>query len=282
MNASERKLDASERNAKIKERFCGIDPSEIEVIPATVQEVTDITEQKLKVGAYVRVSTANDEQAGSFELQVNDFTERIQSNPNWEFAGIYSDEGISGTELSHRKGMLQLIEDAKSGKVQLILAKSIARFARNVIDCLSIIEALKKCGVGIRFDEEHIFTLDSAGNKTVKNENHTPKYFIEGHHPAIISPELMKFEDAVYRKFIKKGTVMGDEIVYETNFGVTLRSYGNIRTLRHFFGFKKVSADGTIGVVLGVWEVRDSKLFQPGIRKKHAEEDSTALETLNA
>jgi len=125
-------------------------------------------------------------------------------------------------------------------------------------------------------------TVEFLSHKTVKNENHTPKYFIEGHHPAIISPELLKFEDAVYRKFIKKGTVMGDEIVYETNFGVTLRSYGNIRTLRHFFGFKKVSADGTIGVVLGVWEVRDSKLFQPGIRKKHAEEDSTALETLNA
>ena len=184
MNASERKLDASERNAKIKERFRGIDPSEIEVIPATVQEVTDITEQKLKVGAYVRVSTANDEQAGSFELQVNDFTERIQSNPNWEFAGIYSDEGISGTELSHRKGMLQLIEDAKSGKVQLILAKSIARFARNVIDCLSIIEALKKCGVGIRFDEEHIFTLDSTGNMvltllaTVAEEESRSKSFI--------------------------------------------------------------------------------------------------------
>ena len=92
------------------------------------------------------------------------------------------------------------------------------------------------------------------------------------------TPELLKFEEGVYRKFIKKGTVMGDEIVYETNFGVTLRSYGNARTLRHFFGFKKVSADGTIGVVLGVWEVRDSKLFQPGMRKKQAAEDSRALE----
>ena len=94
------------------------------------------------------------------------------------------------------------------------------------------------------------------------------------------TPELLKFKEGVYRKFIKKGTVMGDEIVYDTNFGVTLRSYGNIRTLRQFFGFKKVNADGTISVVLGVWEVRDSKLFQPGMRKKQAAEDSTALDEM--
>lgn len=71
----------------------------------------------------------NDEQTSSYELQINDFTDRIKANSNWEFIGIYSDEGISGTELSHRKGMLQMIEDARAGKIDHILAKSIARFA---------------------------------------------------------------------------------------------------------------------------------------------------------
>ena len=176
-----------------------------------------LEEKALKVAAYVRVSTENDEQKSSYELQVNEFTERINSNPHWEFAGIYSDEGISGTELSHRKGMLQMIEDAKAGKIQLgiysdegisgtelshrkgmlqmiedakagkiqlILAKSIARFARNVIDCLSIIEEFRKIGVGVRFDEANLYTLDATGNvvltimATVAEEESRTKSFI--------------------------------------------------------------------------------------------------------
>ena len=100
---------------KIRNRYRGVDPSELEVIPAIATDEIALEERKLKVAAYVRVSTENDEQTSSYELQVNDFTERIKANPNWEFAGIYSDEGISGTELSHRKGMLQLIEDARAG-----------------------------------------------------------------------------------------------------------------------------------------------------------------------
>ena len=113
---------------KIRNRYRGVDPSELEVIPAIATDEIALEERKLKVAAYVRVSTENDEQTSSYELQVNDFTERIKANPNWEFAGIYSDEGISGTELSHRKGMLQLIEDARAGKIDHILAKSIAPF----------------------------------------------------------------------------------------------------------------------------------------------------------
>ena len=115
----------------------------LEVIPAEMDESINIAEQKLKVAAYVRVSTENDEQKSSFELQSNDFINRINANPNWEFVGVYADEGISGTELSHRKGMLQMIEDCRAGKINLILAKSIARFARNVVDCLSVIEELR-------------------------------------------------------------------------------------------------------------------------------------------
>ncbi len=174
------------RREKITERYKGVDPSKLEVIPAVMSESVNIMEQKLKVAAYVRVSTDNDEQKSSFELQSNDFTNRINSNPNWELVGIYADEGISGTELSHRKGMLQLIEDCKAGKINLILAKSIARFARNVVDCLSIIEELRNLNppVGVYFDESNLYTLDTTGAlvltilATVAEEESRSKSFI--------------------------------------------------------------------------------------------------------
>ena len=181
MIASERKGDGKQ---KIRTRYKGVDPSELEVIPAIATDEIALDQRKLKVAAYVRVSTENDEQTSSYELQVNDFTERIKANPNWEFAGIYSDEGISGTNLIHRKGMLQMIEDAKAGKIEHILAKSIARFARNVVDCLSVIEELREIGVGVHFDENNLYTLDSTGGlvltilATVAEEESRSKSFI--------------------------------------------------------------------------------------------------------
>lgn len=182
MIASEK--DAVDSKEKIVERYKGVDPSRLIVIPAKVTAEANLEERPLKVAAYVRVSTENDEQKSSYELQVNDFTERIQSNPHWEFAGIYSDEGISGTELTHRKGMLNMIEDAKAGKIDLILAKSIARFARNVVDCLSVIDELRKNDVGVRFDEGGLYTLDTTGAMvltilaTVAEEESRSKSFI--------------------------------------------------------------------------------------------------------
>ena len=175
---------AGENKQKIRTRYKGVDPSELEVIPAIATDEIALDQRKLKVAAYVRVSTENDEQTSSYELQVNDFTDRINANPNWEFVGIYSDEGISGTELSHRKGMLQMIEDARAGKIDHILAKSIARFARNVVDCLSIIDELKKLGVGVHFDENNLYTLDATGSlvltilATVAEEESRSKSFI--------------------------------------------------------------------------------------------------------
>ncbi len=180
---------ASEKTAvdskeKIVERYKGVDPSRLIVIPAKVTAEANLEERPLKVAAYVRVSTENDEQKSSYELQVNDFTERIKSNPHWEFAGIYSDEGISGTQLTHRQGMLNMIEDAKAGKIDLILAKSIARFARNVVDCLSVIDELRKNNVGVRFDEGGLYTLDTTGAMvltilaTVAEEESRSKSFI--------------------------------------------------------------------------------------------------------
>lgn len=182
MIASEKTTTDSKQ--KIRSRYKGIDPSQLEVIPAIATDEIALDQRPLKVAAYVRVSTENDEQTSSYELQVNDFTERIKANPNWEFVGIYSDEGISGTNLTHRKGMLQMIEDAKAGKIQHILAKSIARFARNVVDCLSVIDELREVGVGVHFDENNLYTLDTTGAlvltilATVAEEESRSKSFI--------------------------------------------------------------------------------------------------------
>ena len=182
MIASEKATTDSKQ--KIRSRYKGIDPSQLEVIPDIATDEIALEQRPLKVAAYVRVSTENDEQTSSYELQVNDFTERIKANPNWEFAGIYSDEGISGTNLTHRKGMLQMIEDAKAGKIQHILAKSIARFARNVVDCLSVIDELREVGVGVHFDENNLYTLDTTGAlvltilATVAEEESRSKSFI--------------------------------------------------------------------------------------------------------
>ena len=208
MKASKRRIRNSEHKVEIREKYKGIDPSEIEVIPANEESDLDIENRKMKVAAYVRVSTQNDEQTSSFELQVNDFTKRINENPNWEFAGIYSDEGISGTELSHRAGMLSLIEDAKAGKVQLILVKSIARFARNVVDCLSIVQELKNYGVGVRFDENNLCTLGAEGTMlltilaTVAEEESRSKSFIMNwsvqrrfQNGIFLTPELLGYDN---------------------------------------------------------------------------------------
>lgn len=207
MKSSKRRNAGSDRKGEIREKYRGVDPSEIEVIPATEDVNVDIENRRMKVAAYVRVSTQNDEQTSSFELQVNDFTKRINDNPNWEFAGIYSDEGISGTELSHRAGMLSMIEDAKAGKIQLILVKSIARFARNVVDCLSIVQELRNYGVGVRFDENNLCTLGAEGTMlltilaTVAEEESRSKSFIMNwsvqrrfQNGIFLTPELLGYD----------------------------------------------------------------------------------------
>ena len=154
-----------ERKKKQREKYRNADSSEIVVIPAKVQEKVDETSKVLRVAAYIRVSTENDAQTSSFELQKAAYLDTIQMHPNWELAGIYADEGISGTSIEHRKGMQQMIEDCKAGKIDFVLTKSIARFARNIVDCLSTVELLKNLDppVGVQFESDHIYTLDNSG-----------------------------------------------------------------------------------------------------------------------
>lgn len=119
--------------------------------------------EKLRVAAYARVSTASNEQEDSFEHQVKYYTEKIQSNENYSFAGVYADQAISGT-TDKRPQFQQMIEDAKRGKIDLILTKSISRFSRNVADLSKYVQLLKSLSVDVIFEEDGIRLLDDKSS----------------------------------------------------------------------------------------------------------------------
>ena len=136
----------------------------IETIAPQVQDGNGIARPvKKRVAAYARVSTEQDEQQSSYEAQVDFYTRYIQSNPEWVFAGIYSDAGITGTNTKHRDGFNRMIQDALAGRLDLILTKSISRFARNTVDTLTTVRKLKEKGVEVYFEKENIYTLDAKG-----------------------------------------------------------------------------------------------------------------------
>ena len=116
-----------------------------------------------RVAAYARVSTDSDEQMGSVEAQKDYFEKLIREKPGWVLVGIYADEGISGTSFNHREAFARMIDDAMDGKIDLIVTKSLSRFARNTMDALNIIRKLKLKDVGVYFEKEDISTLDSKG-----------------------------------------------------------------------------------------------------------------------
>lgn len=116
-----------------------------------------------RVAAYCRVSTDSDEQATSYEMQVEHYTEYISKNPGWELAGIYADDGISGTNTKKREDFNRMIEDCMAGKIDFVISKSISRFARNTLDCLQYIRQLKDKGIAVFFEKENINTMDTKG-----------------------------------------------------------------------------------------------------------------------
>lgn len=145
-------MNAQNRIVRKIESFASLDPS-----------VTAVTQQKKRVAAYARVSTDSDEQLSSYEAQVAFYTQHIKSNPEWEFVDVYTDEGISGTNTRKREGFNRMVEDALNGKIDLILTKSISRFARNTVDTLTTIRKLKEKKVEVYFEKENIYTLDAKG-----------------------------------------------------------------------------------------------------------------------
>ena len=118
---------------------------------------------KKKVAAYARISMETEKMLHSLSAQISFYSAYIQKNPEWEYVGVYSDDGISGTGTKKRAGFQQLIADCEAGKIDIILTKSISRFARNTVDLLENVRHLKSMGIEVRFEKEHINSLDGDG-----------------------------------------------------------------------------------------------------------------------
>ena len=118
-------------------------------------------QRQLRVAAYCRVSTDDEEQLTSYEAQQAYYTDKIMTNPQWTMAGIFADEGISGTCAAKRPEFLKMIRKCRQKKIDLVLVKSISRFARNTVDCLNYTRALRSLGIAVIFEKENINTLDS-------------------------------------------------------------------------------------------------------------------------
>ena len=116
-----------------------------------------------RVAGYARVSTDSDEQFTSYEAQIDYYTNYIKAKPEWVFVRVYTDEGISATNTLHRDGFNEMIADALDGQIDLIVTKSVSRFARNTVDSLTTIRKLKEHGVECYFEKENIWTFDSKG-----------------------------------------------------------------------------------------------------------------------
>lgn len=138
----------------------------VTMIPATVNPKTHLLEMsraKRRVAGYARVSTNSDEQFTSFSAQTEYYTNLINANPDWEFVRVYTDEGISGLNTRKRTGFKEMIDDALAGKIDLIVTKSVSRFARNTVDSLKTIRELKKAGTEVYFEKENIYTFNGKG-----------------------------------------------------------------------------------------------------------------------
>lgn len=209
------------------------------VIPAKRQVGNTARQQdakpKLRVAAYCRVSTDSDEQATIYDAQVEHYTELIQKNPEWEFAGIYADDGISGTNTKKREDFNRMIDDCEAGNIDMIITKSISQFARNTLDCLKYIRKLKEKNIPVFFEKEAINTMDAKGevlitimaslaqqesqslSQNVKlglqfryqsgqvqvNHNHFLGYTKDADGNLIIDPEQAEVVKRIYREYLE-------------------------------------------------------------------------------
>ena len=134
---------------------------EVTMIPATKKISADITDKyhQLRVAAYCRVSTEQEEQQNSYQVQIDYYTDLINKNKEWELAGIFADEGISGTQTKKRTEFNKMIRLCKKRKIDLVLCKSISRFARNTVDTLEYVRQLKDLGIGVIFEKISILLV---------------------------------------------------------------------------------------------------------------------------
>ena len=163
MNENKRELlNTESQKARIRARYKGINQDDLDVIPAAPQENFYEDTREKRVAVYVRVSTDDSRQTSSYELQKNHYIDVVSQHPGWKLVDIYADEGISGTSLQHRDAFIRMINDCQAKKIDLIVTKSVSRFARNVLDCIGHVRQLAAMQppVGILFETENIYTLN--------------------------------------------------------------------------------------------------------------------------
>ena len=163
MKEHEQKLGTTtDQKSKIRERYKGVDIDSLDVIPAIPQEDFYSASKIKRVAVYARVSTDDPRQTSSYELQKNHYTDMVSRREDWNLVEIYADEGISGTSLQHRDSFIKMIADCKAGKIDLIVTKSVSRFARNVLDCIGYVRQLAAMTppIGVFFETENIYTLN--------------------------------------------------------------------------------------------------------------------------
>lgn len=158
--AEERSTTIEQQKEKIRNRYKGVAPELITIIPANEEASIFDENVKLRVAVYARVSTGDPRQTSSYELQKNHYEDFVMHHPNWTLVKIYADEGISGTSLKHRDQFIQMIDDCKKGLIDLIVVKSVSRFARNTVDCIGQVRELAALNppVGVFFEIENIYT----------------------------------------------------------------------------------------------------------------------------
>lgn len=154
---------------KIRARYKGVSFEELDVIPALPQHNLFDESIEKRVAVYARVSTDDPRQTTSYELQKNHYQDIICRHPGWNLVDIYADEGISGTSLQHRSAFIRMIKDCHEGKIDLIVTKSVARFARNILDCIGHVRQLAtlKPSIGVFFETENIYTLNTNSEMLV-------------------------------------------------------------------------------------------------------------------
>ena len=140
---------------------------QVVMIPAKTQEEIKKAAKCLKVAAYCRVSTDEEEQKNSYQAQIEYYTDKINKNPKWQMAGIFADEGITGTQAKKRPEFLKMIRLCRQGKIDIILTKSLSRFARNTVDSLDYIRELRTLGIAVVSEKENINTLTAESEMLI-------------------------------------------------------------------------------------------------------------------
>ena len=206
-----------DQKIKIRERYKGVDPDSLDVIPAKPKVDVYQTEEEQRVAVYARVSTDDPRQTSSYELQKNYYEDLVQQRPNWVLVDIYADEGISGTSLKHRDAFIRMIEDCKRGKIDLIITKNVSRFARNIVDCIGYVRQLAalKPPVGVIFETERIYTLDSKSEMSLsfiatlaqeeshnKSESMNKSVEMRFKHGIFLTPVLLGYDKDEYGNLI--------------------------------------------------------------------------------